>query len=87
MENLQIQFEFPAILANQAGLTPDNADQETRRILALFLYEHKRISLGKACELANLSYWEFSELNRQFEIQNFYSASDLEEDMERLKDV
>ena len=56
-------------------------------MLALFLYEHQRLSLGKALEMAEISYWEFAELNRQLEIPVRYSQQDLEEDLNRLAHV
>jgi predicted HTH domain antitoxin len=86
MKNLRVEFEFPAALATQVGLNAANASQEIRQMLALFLYEHKRISLGKACELAGISYWEFTDLNRQWGIPIHYSRDELNEDLVRLAD-
>ena len=87
MNALHIEFELPSLLATQAGFNADNATAEVRRILALFLYEHQRLSLGKALELAEISYWEFSELNRQLGIPIRYTQQDLEEDLNRLAHV
>ena len=58
---LHIEFELPALLANQAGLKEADVSQQVRRMLALFLYEHKHLSLGKACEIGKMSYWEFAD--------------------------
>jgi predicted HTH domain antitoxin len=87
MNTVHIEFELPTLLATQAGLSAVNATQEVRRMLALFLYEHQRLSLGKACEIAEMSYWEFSELNRQLGIPVHYSQKDLDEDLNRLAHV
>ena len=87
MKNIHIEFDLPALLAHQAGLNEENINQQARRILALFLFEHRRISLGKACELGNMSYWEFADLNRQLAIPFHYSQDDLTEDMTRLSNV
>ena len=84
MNALHIEFDLPSLLATQAGFNSENATSEVRRMLALFLYEHKRLSLGKALEIAEMSYWEFAELNRQLWIPIRYSQQDLEEDMNRL---
>jgi predicted HTH domain antitoxin len=84
MKNVHVEFELPALLANQAGLNGENVGQQARRMLALFLYEHKRISLGKACEIGDMSYWEFADLNRQLGIPFHYSQADLAEDLTRL---
>lgn len=54
-------------------------------MLALFLYEHKRISIGKACELGGMNYWEFAERNRELGINIPYSDKDLQADLGRLE--
>jgi predicted HTH domain antitoxin len=87
MKNVRVEFELPALLANQVGLNEENIGQQARRLLALFLYQHKRLSLGKACELGDMSYWEFADLNRQLGISFHYSQADLAEDLARLSNV
>ena len=87
MSDLHIEFELPVILAAQAELDIDNINQEVRRIFALFLYEHKRISLSKACEIGGMSLWEFADMNHRLGIPLHYSAKDLDEDMVRLSNV
>ena len=87
MNALHIEFDLPSLLATQAGFNDENATAEVRRMLALFLYEHQRLSLGKALEMAEISYWEFSELNHQLGISIRYSQQDLEEDLNRLAHV
>lgn len=84
MKQVHVEFELPSLLASQAGLDLNNISQHVRLLVALFLYEHQRISLGKACELGGISQWEFAELNRQFAIPVHYSPEDLTEDMEKL---
>ena len=87
MNSLHIEFELPMILATQAELDIDNINQEVRRMFALFLYEHKRISLSKACEIGAMSLWEFADMNHRLGIPLHYSAKDLNEDMIRLSNV
>lgn len=87
MNSLHIAFDLPTNPAIQAGLTPETASSEARKMLAIFLYEHKRISLGKACELGGMSHWEFAERNRELGITIPYSEEDLKLDLNRLKDV
>ena len=87
MKNVHVEFELPSLLAQQAGLSGEDASQQVRRLLALFLYQHKRLSLGKACELGSMSYWEFADLNRQLGIAFHYSQDDLAEDLTRLSNV
>jgi predicted HTH domain antitoxin len=87
MNSLHIKFELPASTAIQVGLKPETAGLEARKIVALFLYEHKRISLGKACELGGMSYWEFAERNHELSIPITYSNADLQADLRRMADV
>ncbi len=87
MDSVHIEFEIPTILATQADLDIDNINQEVRRMFALFLYEHKRISLSKACEIGDMSLWEFADMNQRLDIPLHYSAKDLNEDMIKLSDV
>jgi predicted HTH domain antitoxin len=87
MNALHIEFDLPGILATQAGFNAENATAEVRRMLALFLYEHQCLSLGKALEMAEISYWEFADLNRQLGIPIHYSQQDLEQDLNRLAHV
>jgi predicted HTH domain antitoxin len=87
MNSLHVVFDFPISPAIEIGLTPETAGQEARKMLALFLYEHKRISLGKACELGGMSYWEFAERNRELGITIPYSDKDLQADLGHLADV
>lgn len=87
MNPVHVHFDLPGNLAVQAGLTPNTVNQEIRKILALFLYEHRRISLGKACELGGMTHWEFAERNRELGISTNYSEDDLKSDLGRLADV
>jgi len=87
MHQMHVEFSIPEPLAVQVGLTPENASNQARRMLALFLYEHGRISLGKACELGGFSQWEFAEMNRELAIPLTMRQEDMKEDMARLANV
>lgn len=87
MNSVHVEFDLPVNLAIQAGLNTHEPAEEVRRVLALFLYEHGRLSLGKACELGNMSYWDFAELNNRLGIAFNYSKEDLARDRDRLADV
>ncbi len=87
MKQLHVEFDLPELLAAQAGLDVDNLSLQARRLLALFLFEHGRLSLGKACEIGGMSYWEFADLNRQLGIPFRYSKTDLQDDLVRLSSV
>jgi len=87
MNTLNVEFELPAIIASQASLNFNNISQEVKKMFALFLYEHKQISLTKACELGEFSQWEFFEMNKQLGIPICFSNEQLKQDMDSLSDV
>ena len=87
MNTLSVHFEVPAIVASQAGLNIENISQDVKRMFAIFLCEHRRISLSKACEIGGMSQWEFFEMNRQLDIPIRYTSHDLAQDMGKLADV
>ncbi len=87
MQTVHIEFELPSLYISQTGLGEDNISQEVRRIFALFLYEHGRVSLGKACEIGGMSLWEFADMNRQLNIPFRYSEQELNEDLAKLAHV
>lgn len=87
MNMLNVSFDLPAAVASLAGLNSDNINQDIKLITAMFLYEHKRISLGKACEISGTGHWDFFELNRRLGIPIRYTQDDLKKDMEKLADV
>ena len=56
-------------------------------MIALFLYERGKLSIGKVCELCGLSQWEFLELNKSYQIDLNYKDKDLDSDLKRLENV
>jgi predicted HTH domain antitoxin len=84
MNTLNVKFELPTMVASQVGLNFDEINKEVKKMVALFLYEHKRISLSKVCEIGGFSQWEFFDLNQQLGIPMPYNQQDFTEDMEKL---
>ena len=58
---------------------------ELRRELALALYAQRRLSLGKARELAGLSLWEFRQWLATRRIEAHYDEANLREDIQTLR--
>ena len=87
MNAVHVEFDLPTAVIMQTGVDRRNISREVRRMVALFLYEHQQISLGKACELGGMSYWEFAEANRRLGISQPYSSDDLADDLARLAGV
>ena len=59
--------------------------EEMKIELALSLYAQKRLSLGKARELAGMSLWEFRQLLAARRISPHYDENDLAEDVATLR--
>ena len=59
--------------------------QELRRELALALYAQRRLSLGKARELAGLSLWEFRQWLGLRRIEAHYDTTDVQDDIATLR--
>ena len=53
--------------------------------LAVALYAQRRLSVGKARELAGLSLWEFRQILASRKIAPHYDTEDLNEDLETLR--
>ncbi len=60
---------------------------ELRRELALALYAQRRLSLGKARELAGLSLWEFRQWLGLRRIEAHYDAADVQDDLATLREL
>lgn len=73
---------IPDDVLSAARLSPDEIKVE----LALTLYAQKRLSLGKARELAGLSLVHFRQLLAVRKIPAHYEASDLAVDVQAVAD-
>ena len=71
-------IEIPSHLLQAARATPDELKIE----LALQLYRQRRLSIGHARELADMSLWDFRQLLASRRISPHYDANDLDDDMQ-----
>ena len=78
-----LSLELSQDILDSARLTPAELKQE----LALALYAQRRLSVGKARELANLSLWEFRQLLAVRRIEPHYDEQDLAEDVAALQNL
>lgn len=60
---------------------------EIRTELAVHLYEHGRLSVGKARELAGLSLWQFRQILGSRRISPHFDGDDLKQDLETLRSL
>ncbi len=77
----KLVLEIPEEVQAALRLPPGEIEQELRKELALALYQRQVLSLGKARELAQMTYWEFEELLGRRKISRHYSEEDLQEDL------
>jgi predicted HTH domain antitoxin len=60
------------------------SEQELRTELAVHLYQRRKLSLGKAKELAGLTVWQFMQLLASRGIAINYDVEEFEEDLATL---
>lgn len=76
-----VVVEMPRDILDSARLTV----AELKIEMAVSLYAQRRLSIGKARELAHMSLWEFRQLLASRRIPAHYEAIDLEEDVATLR--
>ena len=82
MSNLDILKIHQDIL-DSARLTINDLRTE----IAVSLYAQRRLSIGKAHELADMSLWEFRQLLAFLRISPDYDVSDLDRDLATLQEL
>lgn len=70
-------------ILDSARLTADEVKVE----LAVYLYSQRRLSLGKARELADMSLWTFRQLLAARQIPPHYDEDDLLADVATLREL
>jgi predicted HTH domain antitoxin len=74
------QIDIPQDILDSARLSPAALKQE----LAISLYAQRRLSIGKARELAGMSLWQFRQLLASRELPAHYDETDLLEDLDAV---
>ena len=55
--------------------------------MAVYLYSQRRLSIGKARELAGLSLWEFRQVLASRRISPYYDETGLDQDIATLQEM
>lgn len=76
-------IEIPRHLLEAAHTTTD----ELRIEIAVQLYQQRRLSIGHARELAQMSLWEFRQLLAVRRISPHYDIEDLDQDLQTWQDL
>jgi predicted HTH domain antitoxin len=76
-------LQIPQDILDSSRLTVSELKVE----LAVYLYTQRRLSIGKARELADMSLWEFRQLLASRRISPHYGEAELDEDIATLRDI
>lgn len=76
-------LEIPQDILDSARLTV----LELKVEIAIYLYAQGRLSIGKACELAEKHLWEFRQLLASRRVPPHYDDAELDEDVATLREV
>ena len=82
MTEMQV-LEIPQDILDSTCLTL----KELKVELAVTLYAQRKISIGKARELAEKSLWEFRQILASRQISPHYDVDDFEDDISALRDL
>ncbi|RME49600.1 MAG: UPF0175 family protein [Caldilineae bacterium] len=80
MNNVKV-LQIPQDILDSSRLTI----QELKVEMAVYLYTQRRLSVGKARELAEMPLWEFRQLLAARRISPHYDETDLDEDITTLQ--
>lgn len=76
-------LEIPQDLLDSARLTIEDLKVE----IAVSLYANRRLSIGKARELAEMSLWQFRQVLAARRIPVHYDEADLDDDVATLREL
>lgn len=76
-------LEIPQDLLDSARLTIEDLKVE----IAVSLYVNRRLSIGKARELAEMSLWQFRQVLAARRIPVHYDEADLDDDVATLREL
>jgi predicted HTH domain antitoxin len=68
MEMISVQVNLPADLLSLLRISQQDLQQEIQHWVALELFRTRKISAGKAAQIASLSLSEFMDLTRQHDV-------------------
>ncbi len=78
-----ISIEVPREIGHAARMDA----QQLKRELAVHLFEQKKLSFGKAREMAGMTVWGFMHLLGERSVPIHYDVEDCEEDIAILKEL
>jgi predicted HTH domain antitoxin len=82
METLSLQVNLPSDLLSLLRLSPQEMEQEVQHWVALELFRMRKISAGKAAQVAGMTLYDFMDLTRQHNVAWIeYTDNELEAEL------
>lgn len=78
---MRVQFDFPAAVVAEWGLSEAEAEARIRLEFAAHLYGRRIVSFGKAAELAGVGREEFTEALGRLGVDRDYGMEELAQDI------
>ena len=86
-KTVKIEMEFPASVVEWMQIPTYELASELKKFLAVYLYSKGRLTLQQACDLAEVTKWEFFELNAELRIPVPYDLKELAQDRKALEEL
>jgi predicted HTH domain antitoxin len=88
MQSVQIRIDIPEEILSNMGKNKDEFAAEIKLLLATHLFMEKKVSLGKAAQIAELKRLDFMEYLQANKIDIYrYEDEELLEEFENIKRV
>jgi len=88
MKTIKATVDLPDSFLKAAKVKKNELDVFIRRLLAVELYRERKVSLGKAAEIAGVrNKWEMLMLLNEKGVPIDYTAKDAEKDLKTLEEV
>ena len=87
METVDVTVTLPRSVLATAGVREEGLDRLLRETLAIELCRMRRVSLGKAAEIAGVDRWGMLSLLAKHDVPLNYTADDAEKDWGAVEEV
>ncbi|MEO7300253.1 MAG: UPF0175 family protein [Verrucomicrobiota bacterium] len=78
---MSITLDIPNNIHEALQIPPAETEQRLKLELAVALYAQKKLSQGKAAELAGMDWFDFNDVLAERDIPMHYGQKELEEDL------
>ena len=85
MDTITVQMELPKNVLVAANISEVSASESLKRMLALFLFKERILSLGKSVELSGVDKLGFIEYASSMKVSLNYDVDDYLEDLDSIE--